>query len=181
MEIQKFDIEGPLLITLKTFYDNRGFFVERFNEARFKDHGLPTKFVQDNFSKSSYGVVRGLHFQHSPPQGKLVSCTHGEIFDVALDVRKNSPTFGKHISVNLNGDTPRLLWIPAGFAHGFCVLSKEGADVMYKVDSLWNGAGEGCILWNDPEIGIKWPIDTPLLSPKDLVGLPFKESSALFR
>lgn len=174
MEIQKFDIEGPLLIHLKTFHDNRGFFVERFNETKFKELGLPTKFIQDNFSRSSYRVLRGLHLQMNPPQGKLVSCTRGEIFDVAVDVRKNSPTFGKHISVNLNGDTPALLWIPAGFAHGFCVTSKEGADVLYKVDNPWTPGGEQSILWSDKDLKIHWPVENPILSEKDLKCPPFR-------
>lgn len=167
MEIQKFDIEGPLLIHLKTFHDSRGFFVERYNEAKFKEHGLPTNFVQDNFSRSAYGVLRGLHFQNTPPQGKLVSCTHGEIFDVAVDVRKDSPTFGKHVSVKLQGDHPAWFWVPAGFAHGFCVTSKEGADVLYKVDNLWSAAGEGSILWSDEDLNIPWPVEKPILSEKD--------------
>ncbi len=173
MEIQKFDIEGPLLIKLKTFHDNRGFFVERYNEAKFKELGLPTNFVQDNFSRSSYGVLRGLHFQYNPPQGKLVSCTRGEIFDVAVDVRKGSPTFGKHVSVALHGDNPELFWIPAGFAHGFCVTSKEGADVLYKVDNMWSAAGEGCILWSDEVLGVKWPNPVLKISEKDKNGVPF--------
>lgn len=167
MEIQKFEIEGPLLIRLKTFHDNRGFFVERYNEAKFKELGLLTDFVQDNFSRSAYGVLRGLHFQNDPPQGKLVSCTRGEIFDVAVDIRRDSPTFGKHVSVTLNGDRPSLLWIPAGFAHGFLVTSKEGADVLYKVNALWNATGEGCIAWNSAELDIKWPNDDPVMSEKD--------------
>ncbi|HEY8269666.1 MAG TPA: dTDP-4-dehydrorhamnose 3,5-epimerase [Pseudobdellovibrionaceae bacterium] len=167
MEIQKFDIQGPLLIHLKTFHDNRGFFVERYNENKFKELGLPTNFVQDNFSRSAYGVLRGLHYQNTPPQGKMVSCTFGEIFDVAVDVRKDSPTFGKHVSVRLQGDHPALFWVPAGFAHGFCVTSKQGADVMYKVDNLWSAAGEGSILWSDPDLQIPWPLETPILSEKD--------------
>jgi dTDP-4-dehydrorhamnose 3,5-epimerase len=169
MEIQKFEIEGPLLIKLKTFHDSRGYFVERYNESKFKEMGLPTNFVQDNFSRSSYGVLRGLHFQYNPPQGKLVSCTHGEIFDVAVDIRKNSSTFGKHVAVTLKGDEPSLFWIPAGFAHGFCVTSKEGADVLYKVDNPWNGPGEGSLLWNDPQIAINWPTRDPILSQKDAI------------
>jgi len=180
LEIQKLEIEGPLIIKLKTFHDNRGFFVERYNEDKFKKLGLPTVFVQDNFSKSAYGVVRGLHFQHTPPQGKLVSCTRGEIYDVAVDMRKSSPSYGKHIAVTLTGEDPTLLWIPVGFAHGFCVTSKEGADVMYKVDNLWSGAGEGCLLWNDPELGIKWPLKDPILSPKDLEGTKFSSLKNIF-
>lgn len=181
MDIQKFDIEGPLLITLNTIHDNRGFFVERYNEVKFKSLGLPTNFIQDNFSRSAYGILRGLHFQYSPPQGKLVTCTRGEIFDVAVDIRQNSPTLGKHIAANLNGDHPALLWIPAGFAHGFCVTSKDGADVFYKVDNPWNGAGEGCILWNDPQLDINWPIKNPILSTKDLNGKLFAESASFFK
>lgn len=180
MEIQKFDLEGPLLIKLKTFHDNRGFFVERFNEARFAELGLPTKFVQDNFSRSSHQVVRGLHFQHNPPQGKLVSCTNGEIFDVAVDIRKGSKSYGKYITVTLRGDTPELLWIPAGFAHGFCVTSQQDADVYYKVDRNWNGAGEGCLMWNDPTLAIPWPVKNPVLSSKDLNGESFQSLKTCF-
>lgn len=170
MEIQKFNIDGPLLINLKTFHDNRGFFVERFNESKFKDLGLPTKFVQDNFSHSGPGVLRGLHFQLNPPQGKLVSCSRGEVFDVAVDIRKGSKTFGQHISVNLSGEKPAVFWIPTGFAHGFCVTSKEGADVWYKVDNPWAANGEVCILWNDADLAIPWPIEKPILSSKDQIG-----------
>lgn len=180
MEITKFDVEGPILISLDTYHDNRGFFVERFNKARFEDLGLPSKFIQDNFSRSTYGVLRGLHYQNIPPQGKLVSCTRGEIFDVAVDVRKDSPTFGKHVSVVLNGDKPASFWVPPGFAHGFCVTSKEGADVLYKVDNLWDKKGEGSILWNDPDLGIKWPIETPVLSEKDALCLPLKAKERIF-
>lgn len=175
MKVQKFDIEGPLLIHLDTFHDSRGFFVERFNESKFKEHGLPTTFVQDNFSRSAYGVLRGLHYQNTPPQGKLVTCTNGEIFDVAVDIRQGSPTFGKYISVTLQGDRPASLWVPAGFAHGFCVTSQSGADVLYKVDNLWYTSGEGSILWNDPDIGIEWPIQDPVLSDKDAKGPLLKD------
>lgn len=175
MEIQKFEIEGPLLIHLKTFHDNRGFFVERFNESKFKENGLPFNFIQDNFSRSAYGVIRGLHLQNTPPQGKLVTCTRGEIFDVAVDVRDSSPTFGKYVAVVLNGDEPKSFWIPPGFAHGFCVTSKEGADVLYKVDNLWSPGGETSVYWNDRDIGIQWPIKSPILSEKDKVGPSLKE------
>jgi dTDP-4-dehydrorhamnose 3,5-epimerase len=175
LEIQKFDIEGPLYIQLDTFHDNRGFFVERFNKSKFEDQGLPTHFVQDNFSRSHYGVLRGLHCQYNPNMGKLVSCTRGEIFDVAVDIRKDSPTYGKHISITLHGDKPALFWIPAGFAHGFCVTSKEGADVLYKVDNPWAPDGEVCILWDDPTIAIQWPVSNVIVSPKDQVGVNFKD------
>lgn len=171
MEIQTFNIDGPKLVTLRAFTDNRGFFVERFNLSKFADLGLPTNYVQDNFSFSQYGVLRGLHFQAAPDQGKLVSCTRGEIFDVAVDIRKSSKTFGKHISVTLRGDAPALFWIPAGFAHGFCVTSNDGADVLYKVDNAWSPKGEGCLAWDDKNLQIAWPISNPTISSKDMVGL----------
>lgn len=175
MEVKKFDIEGPLFIQLDTFHDNRGLFVERFNEAKFDKLGLPTKFLQDNFSRSHFGVLRGLHCQYNPSMGKLVSCTRGEIYDVAVDIRKNSPTYGKYISATLKGDYPALLWIPEGFAHGFCVTSKEGADVLYKVDAAWSPNGEICIRWNDPDLGIAWPIENVIISSKDQVGTSFRD------
>lgn len=180
MEIIEFPIKDLKLIKLKAFHDDRGYFVERFNEVKFREHGLPTEFVQDNFSRSKYGVLRGLHYQHDLPQGKLVSCLSGEIFDVAVDIRKNSPTFGQHVSVLLNGDNPSLFWIPPGFAHGFCVTSQSGADVLYKVDNLWNSKGEGCLRWNETSLMIQWPIANPTLSPKDAVGGSLKESSIYF-
>lgn len=179
MEIERFNIEGPLLVKLKTFHDSRGFFVERYNVGKFKQLHLPMEFVQDNFSRSSYGVLRGLHFQYNPPQSKLVSCTRGEIFDVAVDIRKDSPTFGKYVSVTLNGDSPELFWVPSGFAHGFCVTSKEGADVLYKVDNLWNSAGEGCLAWDNQDIKIDWPLKYPVLSDKDRVGLSLTQVQSL--
>jgi dTDP-4-dehydrorhamnose 3,5-epimerase len=174
VEIQTFEIQGPLLIQLKCFTDDRGFFVERFNEEKFKAAGLPYKFVQDNFSRSKHRVLRGLHYQLSPPQGKLVSCTRGSIFDVAVDIRKTSSTFGKHVSVELHGDSPALFWIPAGFAHGFCVTSNEGADVSYKVDNPWSPTTEGCVDWASTEINIQWPIANPILSDKDRIGKQLK-------
>lgn len=180
MEVIEFPINGLKLIKLKTFHDERGFFVERYNHAKFKELGLPTTFVQDNFSRSKPGVLRGLHFQYAPPQGKLVTCLSGEIFDVAVDIRKNSPTFGQHVSVSLSGDEPALFWIPAGFAHGFCVTSSTVADVLYKVDNLWNGAGEGCLQWNDKSLGIKWPTISPILSSKDMIGKTLTECGIHF-
>lgn len=173
MEIIEFPIKGLKLIKLKAFHDDRGFFTERFNLEKFKELGLPTEFVQDNFSRSKYGVLRGLHYQTDPAQGKLVTCLNGEIFDVAVDIRKDSPTYGQHVSVTLRGDEPSWFWIPAGFAHGFCVTSKEGADVLYKVDNTWNLKNEGCFAWNSPMLQIKWPILPNLISPKDAIGTIF--------
>lgn len=173
MEVQRFEIDGPLLIKLKTFHDNRGFFVERFNEIRFSENQLPTKFIQDNFSRSQHNVLRGLHYQLTPPQGKLVSCTFGEIFDVAVDIRPNSPTFGKHVSALLNGESPSWLWIPAGFAHGFCVTSKTHADVLYKVDAPYSPSTEKSILWSSTKLEIPWPTPNPILSAKDEIAPEF--------
>ena len=167
MDIRRFDIEGPLFVQLKSFADDRGFFTERFRENLFKEAGLPTHFVQENFSRSKPGVLRGLHYQWNPRQGKFVTCTRGRIFDVAVDIRAGSPTLGRHVSARLDGATPSWLWIPAGFAHGFFVEGNEEADVLYKVDDYWNGGGESGILWNDPDLKIDWPVKTPLLSVKD--------------
>lgn len=167
MEYQHFEIEGPLLITPKMLGDERGFFCERYRTDQFKELGINNTFIQDNFSRSACGILRGLHYQWDQPQSKLVTCTRGLILDVAVDIRKSSPTFGKHIVAELSGDKPQWLWVPAGFAHGFLVLSKEGADVSYKVDAPWNGKGESGIRWNDSEIGIAWPNSNPILSEKD--------------
>lgn len=167
MEVIDLPLEGLKLIKLKSYHDNRGFFTERFNVSSFKEHNLPTVFPQDNFSRSAYGVLRGLHFQNSPAQGKLVTCLSGEIFDVAVDIRPKSSTYGQHIGIHLNGNEPSWLWIPNGFAHGFCVISQTGADVIYKVDALYSPAGEGSFRWNSPELNISWPISNPILSPKD--------------
>ena len=175
MEHQHFNIEGPILITPKILGDERGFFCESFRVDRFQGLGIANTFVQDNLSRSAYGILRGLHFQWNKPQSKLVTCTRGLILDVAVDIRKSSPTYGQYVSQELSGTKPQWLWIPAGFAHGFIVLSKEGADVNYKVDAYWNGAGESGILWNDPEIGIQWPIGNPILSEKDRVSKTFAD------
>jgi dTDP-4-dehydrorhamnose 3,5-epimerase len=166
MNLTKFEIAGPALIEPKVYGDTRGFFTERYKLQYSIDLGLP-EFIQDNFSRSKARVLRGLHYQWDQPQGKLVTALRGKIFDVAVDVRKNSPSFGKHISVTLDGDKPQWLWIPPGFAHGFCVLGDEPADVMYKVDTYYNPKGEYGIVYNDPTLKINWPINEPLLSPKD--------------
>lgn len=174
MNIQEFPISGLKLIQLKAFRDERGFFTERYHQLKMSEVGLPS-FVQDNFSRSASKVLRGLHFQHSPSQGKLVSCTRGKIFDVAVDLRKDSPTFGKYANVVLSGDDPALFWIPAGFAHGFCVLGTEEADVLYKVDSFYSPQTEAGIAWNDRELNIDWPLTNPILSAKDSVAMSFSQ------
>lgn len=167
MNIQSFKIPDLKLITLKAHGDSRGFFVERFKESEFAKNSLPTNFLQDNFSRSAQGVLRGLHFQWEKPQGKLVTCMAGHIFDVAVDIRSQSPTFGQYEAVELRGDRPEWFWIPAGFAHGFCVLSEQ-ADIFYKCTSEYNPSCESGILWNDLDLQIPWPISSPALSQRDL-------------
>jgi dTDP-4-dehydrorhamnose 3,5-epimerase len=167
MTIAPTPLSGLLLVQLKLHGDARGFFVERFQEKRFSEIGLPTRFVQDNHSRSSPGVLRGMHFQTNPNQGKLVGVVRGKIWDVAVDMRHNSPTFGKHYACELSDLNGRLLWIPAGFAHGFAVLGEEPADVYYKVDAPYNPQGEGGVLYSDPELGIEWPVKQPIISPRD--------------
>ncbi len=175
MQVLPTALDGVKIIELKVHGDARGFFVERFNLARFKEAGLPTEFAQDNHSRSAPGVVRGLHFQHTPPQGKLVGCVRGSIYDVAVDVRPSSPTYGKHVGIELSDTNGKLLWVPAGFAHGFSVLGDGPADVMYKVTALYNAPGELGILWNDPAFGINWQVKDPVLSERDTKLMTFAD------
>lgn len=168
-------LEGALLIELNLHGDARGFFVERFNAGKFAELGLPTDFVQDNHSRSAPGVLRGLHYQHDPAQGKLVGVTRGRVWDVAVDIRPTSSTFGHYYGTELSDTNGLLYWIPPGFAHGFCVLGDEPADMLYKVTGLYNQAGEGGIRYDDPSIAINWPIDNPQISERD-TGLPSLES-----
>lgn len=170
MKVEKTKLEGVLLVTPNVFGDDRGFFMETYNRDKAVELGLPAEFVQDNHSKSSYGVLRGLHYQTPQWQGKLVRTVAGEIFDVAVDVRHGSPTFGEWLGFYLNAENKQQLYVPEGFAHGFCVTS-DTAEVVYKCTSLYAPEQEGSLLWNDPEIGIKWPLDKPLLSSKDEQGL----------
>lgn len=167
MKVETFDIEGLKLITLDVHGDERGFFVERFNQQRFAEHGLPTEFVQDNHSRSAPGILRGLHYQHEPAQGKLVGVVGGAILDVAVDIRADSPTFGQHVAVELSDMNGKLFWMPPGFAHGFCVLGDKPANVYYKVSGLYNPAGEGGIRFDDADISINWPIPNPQISERD--------------
>jgi dTDP-4-dehydrorhamnose 3,5-epimerase len=164
--IRELSIQGLKVISLKIFNDDRGFFVERYKLDRFSEHGLPP-FVQDNHSRSKPGVIRGLHYQTNPGQGKLVGVIRGRIWDVAVDLRRDSPTFGKWEALELNDADGNLLWIPPGFAHGFCVLGSEDADVFYKVDSLYNAKGEGGIRFDDPGLKINWPVSDPIVSVRD--------------
>jgi len=169
VKVERTELPEVLVLEPRLFRDDRGFFYESFNVetfARHADEGLPAGFVQDNHSRSTEGVLRGLHYQLHRPQGKLVTCVRGTIFDVAVDIRVGSPTFGRWAGVTLDGDAPRYLWIPAGFAHGFCTLSPV-ADVIYKCTELYDASDEHGVLWSDDAIGISWPVRDPLLSPKD--------------
>lgn len=171
MQIQTTTIPDVLIVEPTVFGDDRGFFYESYNQKKFAElTGLDCEFVQDNHSKSAKGVLRGLHYQIQQPQGKLVRVTAGAVFDVVVDLRKSSPTFGKWAGVELSADNKRQLWIPAGFAHGFMVTS-ESAEFLYKTTDYWAPQFERSILWNDPAIGIDWPLDgEPLLSAKDQLG-----------
>ena len=172
------EIDGLVLIQNVIHGDARGFFTERFCHARFESHGLPTTFVQDNHSRSSPGVVRGLHYQHSPAQGKLVGVVRGRAWDVTVDIRPGSPTYGRHVGIELSDTNGRLLWVPAGFAHGFCVLGDEPTDMLYKVTAPYAPEGEGGIRWSDPQLAIRWPIDQPAVSPRDAALPSFSEYAA---
>jgi len=159
-------LPGVLVVEGVVHRDARGFFLETFHAQKFREGGIDAAFVQDNHSASQRGTLRGLHAQWRRPQGKLVRVLFGEIFDVAVDARRGSPTFGRWVGVNLSHDNFRQLWVPAGFLHGFCVLS-ERAEVEYKCTELYDPGGELGVAWNDPDIGIKWPIAEPALSAKD--------------
>ena len=171
------DIAEVMILEPKVFGDSRGFFFESFNAKDFAHvTGLDVKFVQDNHSKSAKGVLRGLHYQLQQAQGKLVRVTQGAVFDVAVDIRKSSPTFGKWVGCELNDVNQRQFWVPAGFAHGFIVLT-ESADFLYKTTDYYAPAHERCILWDDPSIGINWPKGiSPLLSPKDHQGVKLSDA-----
>ena len=169
MQVEQTKLDGVLLVVPTVFGDDRGFFMETYNQAKAQELGLPTNFVQDNHSKSSKGVLRGLHYQSPQWQGKLVRVVLGEIFDVAVDISAGSPTFGEWLAYTLNDQNKQQLYVPEGFAHGFVVTS-DTAEVVYKCTSLYAPEQEGSLLWNDPEIGIDWPIDEPILSAKDEVG-----------
>lgn len=170
MKVIPMEIEGVLLLEPRVFSDSRGFFLETYNEKSFAEFGIAERFVQDNQSHSKKGVLRGLHYQTESAQGKLVRVLHGEIFDVAVDLRRGSKTYGKWVSATLSSSSPQLFWIPKGFAHGFYTLS-ETADVAYKVTDFYAPQYERTLLWNDPELNIAWPLGgEPILSVKDLAG-----------
>ena len=175
MNVVPTEIPEVLIIEPKVFEDDRGFFFESFNQRTFAEKiGLEADFVQDNHSRSSQNVLRGLHYQIQQPQGKLVRVVAGAVFDVAVDIRKSAPTFGKWVGCLLSAENKRLLWVPVGFAHGFLVVSQT-AEVLYKTTDYYAPAHERCILWNDPDLAINWELTaTPVLSAKDQAGQPFK-------
>jgi dTDP-4-dehydrorhamnose 3,5-epimerase len=176
MRVTDLKLAGLKLVEVPVYRDERGFFTERFRLDRFREAGIPAdEFIQDNFSRSSHKVLRGLHFQYDQPQGKMLTVISGRIYDVVVDIRQNSPTFGEWAGVELSGDQPSWFWVPPGFAHGFVVLSPEGADVIYKVTAGYNPKGEGGILWNDPDLKVEWPIKDPSISPRDEKLLSWKE------
>jgi dTDP-4-dehydrorhamnose 3,5-epimerase len=169
MNVIETDLPGVLIIEPKVFGDDRGFFMETWNKERYAEAGIPTEFVQDNISFSKKGVLRGLHFQDPNPQGQLVSVLQGEVYDVAVDIRRGSPAFGKWVGVSLSSDNKRQLYVPEGFAHGFCVRS-EFALFSYKCTDSYNSLAEKTLMWNDSNIGIEWPVIDPQISGKDKVG-----------
>jgi dTDP-4-dehydrorhamnose 3,5-epimerase len=177
MKVERLAVPDVLILEPTVFGDDRGFFFESFNQRRFEEAiGRSVSFVQDNHSRSSQGVLRGLHYQVEQTQGKLLRVIHGEIFDVAVDIRRSSPTFGRWVAATLSAENRNQMWVPEGFAHGFLVLS-DVAEVLYKTTDFYAKEHERCIVWNDPTVGIKWPLMVePLLSPKDIAGSRFVDA-----
>ncbi len=176
MKVSPTGLPDVLLIEPKVFGDARGFFFESWNEREFERLGIRARFVQDNHTRSAKGVLRGLHYQVRRPQGKLVRVISGEIFDVAVDIRRSSPTFGRSEGRHLSAEARGVLWIPPGFAHGFCVVS-DFAEVLYKATDFYAPEHERCILWSDPQLGIEWPVSgAPLLSAKDAAGVRLRDA-----
>jgi len=178
MEFERTAIPEVVLIRPKVFGDARGFFFESWEERKFAAGGIDARFVQDNHSRSARNILRGLHYQIQQPQGKLVRVATGAVFDVAVDVRRSSPTFGRWVGSTLSAENQHMLWIPPGFAHGFLVLS-ESADFLYRCTDFWAAQYERAIRWDDPDLAIDWPLSegvTPILSAKDAAAKPFKEA-----
>lgn len=180
MKVSETSLPGVLLIEPTVFADSRGYFMETYNAERFREIGIDGPFVQDNQSRSLRGVLRGLHFQEPNPQGKLVRCALGALFDVAVDIRVGSPQFGKWVGVELSDENRHMLWVPPGFAHGFCPLT-EVADLAYKCTALYDAPSDRVIAWNDPDIGVEWPVSSPTLSPKDAEAPRLKDAPVLPR
>jgi dTDP-4-dehydrorhamnose 3,5-epimerase len=179
MEVKKTPLDGVLLVRPRLFKDDRGWFLESYNRDVFLAVGIVETFVQDNHSRSSLHTLRGLHFQTHPGQAKLIRCTSGKVWDVAVDIRKNSPTFGQHFGTELSADDPTQILIPVGFAHGFLVLS-DWAEVQYKCSSVYNGATESGIQWDDPDLNVPWPLGSgsPLISDRDRKNQSFADFRA---
>lgn len=178
INVQTTLLEGVLVIQPPIFRDARGFFLESYHRRKYAELGIPDEFVQDNHSRSGMGVVRGLHYQDmTAPMGKLVRCTVGAVFDVAVDLRVGSSTFGRWFGVELSADNVNQLWVPAGFAHGFATLT-EFAEIQYKCTNLYTPASEGAVSWNDPDIGIEWPVRDPIVSAKDSQAQSFTQYQA---
>ena len=175
MKISETTLPGVLLLEPAVHGDARGWFMETFHAAKFRELGLPDTWAQDNQSYSTHGVLRGLHDQVHEPQGKLVRCGRGRILDVAVDIRRGSPTFGKWTSAELSDENRHMLYIPPKFAHGFAVLSQD-AEVLYKCTTLWHPASDRSLLWNDPALAINWRLESPSISPKDAAAKPLAEA-----
>lgn len=176
MKLIPTNLPDVLLFEPKVFGDARGFFMESYNRRTMAELGLDAEFVQDNHSRSARNVLRGLHYQIVHPQGKLVRVVAGEVYDVAVDLRRSSPTFGQWTGQTLSADNKRMMWVPPGFAHGFCVVS-EFAEFLYKTTDYWHPEHERSLLWNDPELAIDWPLQgEPLLAAKDQAGLPLRDA-----
>jgi dTDP-4-dehydrorhamnose 3,5-epimerase len=178
MNVIETAIPGVMIIEPKLFGDARGFFLETYQEARYAEHGIAARFVQDNLSRSAQRVLRGLHLQNPNPQGKLVSVLRGAVLDVAVDLRRGSPTFARHVAVELSEENRRQLWVPRGFAHGFVVRS-ESADFFYKCDALYSPQDELVLAWNDPALGIDWGCAAPAVSARDQAGRTLAELTQL--
>ncbi len=175
MRVIATELPGVLIVEPQVFADRRGFFLESYNQQRYAEHGIDVAFVQDNHSRSARGTLRGLHYQAPPGQAKLVRVVAGEVFDVAVDIRRGSPTYGHWVGVTLSAENHRQLYVPTGFAHGFCVVS-ESADFLYKVTSYYAPAEERGIAWDDPALGIEWPVQDPILSDRDRHHPPLAEA-----
>ncbi len=177
MHVIETDLPGVLILEPKVFGDARGFFQETWNAKVFADIGIDAQFVQDNHSRSAKGILRGLHYQVQDPQGKLVRVTSGRVFDVAVDIRRSSPHFGRWTGVELSGENKRMFWVPPGFAHGFVALEDE-TDFLYKCTALYAPQWDRSIAWNDPDIAIDWPLEglAPQLSAKDVAAVPLKDA-----
>ncbi len=173
MNVKKTKLDGILIIEPQVFSDSRGFFLESFSRKNLAPHGIDMEFVQDNHSRSAKGTLRGLHYQLNPGQSKLIRVTAGEVYDVVVDIRRKSPTFGQWDSFIISAENKLQLFVPIGFAHGFCVLS-DYADFIYKCSDYYSPKDERGIIWNDPDLAVKWPVGNPILSKRDLESKPFK-------